>query len=301
LNLGSALIRLNRFADAGDVFAQALKQNLGMRDIRFCLYQLAYINGDAAGMQRQIDWARGKPEEYAALYWQAQAAAFTGNWRKAQDFSRRAIEMSARGDTNEVAARYATEQALLGAAFGECLRARADAAQGLKLSRGRVSLPRAALALSLCGETNQAKRFADELTKLYPEDTIINSIWLPEIGAAMELQRGNAAHAIEQLQTTSRYEAAAEFWPQYLRGKAYLMLKRGAEAAAEFQKILDHKGYAPLSPLYPLAHLGLARAAALTGDTARSRKAYEDFFAVWKEADADLPVLREAKREHEKR
>jgi len=179
--------------------------------------------------------------------------------------------------------------------------ARADAAQGLKLARGRASLPRAALALTLCGEANQARSLIDELTKLYPEDTIINSIWLPAIRAAMELQRGNAAQAIEQLQAATRYEAAAEFWPQYLRGQAYLKLKHGAEAAIEFQKILDHRGYGPLSPLYPLAHLGLARAAALTGDTAKSRKAYEDFFAAWKEADADLPILSEAKREYEKR
>jgi hypothetical protein len=115
----------------------------------------------------------------------------------------------------------------------------------------------------------------------------------------VELQRGNAAKVIELLQAASRYDAAAEFWPQYLRGQAYLKLGRGAEAATEFQQILNHRGYAPLSPLYPLAHLGLARAAALTGDAAESRKAYEDFFAAWKDADADLPILRAAKREYE--
>jgi tetratricopeptide (TPR) repeat protein len=139
------------------------------------------------------------------------------------------------------------------------------------------------------------------LIKLYPEDTIINSIWAPGIQAAMDLQRGGAGNgasqAIEKLQIAFRYEAAAEFWPQYLRGQAYLKLKRGADAAAEFQKILDHRGYAPLSPLYPLAHLGLARAATLIGEAAKSRKAYEDFFAAWKEADADLPILIEAKKE----
>src|SRR5215510_12173491 len=145
---------------------------------------------------------------------------------------------------------------------------------------------------------SQAKSLVDELSKSYPEDTIINSIWLPAISAAMELQRGDAARAIEQLQITSRYEAAAEFWPQYLRGLAYLKLNRGAEAAAEFQKILDNRGCAPLSPLYPLAHLGLARAAAKAGDMTRSQKVYEDFFARWKEADPDLPILIEAKRDY---
>ena len=183
--------------------------------------------------------------------------------------------------------------------FGNCRRAGADAAQGLNLARGRASLPRAALVRALCDETNQAKLLVDELINRYPEDTLIQSIWLPEIRAAMELRRGEAAQALDQLQA-SRYEAAAEFWPQYLRGQAYIMLKRGAEATTEFQKILDHRGYAPLSPLYPLAHLGLARAAALTGDSAKSHKGYEDFFAAWKDADPDLPPLIEAKREYER-
>ena len=156
------------------------------------------------------------------------------------------------------------------------------------------------MALALCGRTDQAKLLVDELTKRYPQDTIINSIWLPVIRAVTELQRGNAAGAIEQLQTTSRYEAAAEFWPRYLRGQAYLKLKQGTEAAAEFQKILDHRGQAPLSPLYPLAHLGLARAAALGGDMSKSRTAYEEFFKVWNKADSDLRILMEAKKEYQR-
>ena len=181
-----------------------------------------------------------------------------------------------------MAARYATERGLRGAVFGDCRRARADAAQGLNLERGRASLPRAALALALCGDSNQAKPLVDELARRYPEDTLINSMWVPAIRAAMELQRGNATQAIEQLQAASRYEAAAEFWPQYLRGQAFLKLGRGAEAAAEFQKILDHRGEAPLSVLYPLAHLGQARAAALASDVAGTRQAYQNFFGLWK-------------------
>ena len=299
-NLVQALIRLNRFAEAKEVLTQALQQNLEMTDFHSHLHQLAFINGERVGMQQQIDWAIGKPDEYAAFDWQTSAAAFAGQWRRAQELSRRAIDLTARGDTKEIAARYATEQALRGAVFEGCRQARVDAAQGLKLTRGRASLPRAALALALCGGANQASPIIDDLTKRYPEDTVINSIWLPAIRAALELRRGNSSQVIEQLQTTSRYETAAEFWPQYLRGQAYLKLGRGSEAAAEFQKILDNRGYAPLSPLYPLAHLGLARAATLANDTTKSRKAWEDFFAAWKEADADLPILREARREHER-
>ncbi len=131
----------------------------------------------------------------------------------------------------------------------------------------------------------------------YPSDTVINSIWLPTIRAALELQRNNAAQAIDELRTTSSYEAAAEFWPQYLRGLAYLKLGRGGEAATEFQKILNHRGQSPLSPLYPLAYLGSARASALVGDVARSRKSRRDFLAAWKDADPDLPMLIAVKQE----
>ena len=296
-NLGQALLRLNRFAEAKDSLAQALAQKLETTEGHAVLYQIAFIEGDQAERQRQLDSLTGTSEEYVGFDWQAQAAAFGGQWRKTQDFTRRAIELTARGDTQEIAARYAAEQALRGAVFGACRQAQAAAAQGLKLTRGRASLPRAALALALCGETTQVKPLLNDLTKRYPEDTFINAVWLPTIRAALDLQRGKAASALEQLQATTRYEAAAEFWPQYLRGQAYLQLKQNTEAAAEFQKILDHRGYAPLSPLYPLAQLGLARAAALTGDTTRMKKAYGDFLAGWKDADVDLPILRAVQRE----
>lgn len=269
-------------------------------EYRLRLYQLAFIAGDTAEMQRQVEAMSGNPEEYAALAWQTGAAAFAGQWRRAQELARRAFDLAAQFEMKEVAARYATEQALRGAVFGDCRQAKADALKGLARARGRASLPRAALALALCGEARQVQPLVDELSKRYPEDTLLNSIWLPAIRAGVELQRGNAAQALEQLQTAARYEAAAEFWPQYLRGQAYLKAGRGAEAAAEFQKILDHRGFAPLAPLYPLAYLGQARAGALAGDPARSRQAYEDFLAVWKEADAALPVLRAAKQEYQR-
>ncbi len=299
-----SLIRLNRFAEAKDTLSQALQLKLDMTPYHTFLYQLAFIGGDTAGMQQQLDWAGGKPDEYVALDWQTGAATFVGQWQKAQEFSRRAIDLAARGDNREVAARYATEQALRSAVFGDCRLAKASATQGLAFGRGRLPLERAGLALALCGVPQQAQSLADELARRFPEDTISNEIWQPLIRAALQLQRGGpgqrATQAIEQLQPTSRYESIAEFWPQYLRGQAYLKLGRGAEAAAEFQKILDHRGYAPLSALYSLAHLGLARAAALTGDRIRSQKAYEDFFAAWKDADSDLPILRETMRAYKK-
>jgi hypothetical protein len=136
----------------------------------------------------------------------------------------------------------------------------------------------------------------DELAQRYPEDTAIHSIWLPVIRAALQLNAGDPEAALKELQTTVNYEAAAEFWPQTLRGRAWLQLGRGAEAAGEFQIMLAQRGQAPLSPLYPLAHLGLARAQALAGESFASQQAWEDFCAAWREADADLPVLVEARQ-----
>ena len=156
--------------------------------------------------------------------------------------------------------------------------------------------------MALCGEVGQAESLADEIAKRFPKHTLAQAVWLPMIRAAIEIRRGNPAQAVQLLQGASRYELGLNvgLWPAYLRGLAYLRQGAGREAMTEFQKILDHRGVVAINPLYPLAHLGLARAAALTGDTAKSRKEYQDFFALWKDADADLPVLIEAKKEYEK-
>jgi eukaryotic-like serine/threonine-protein kinase len=299
-NLAWALLSLNRYADAKEALARAAQQQMEIMDFHTYLYQIAFIGGDAAGMLEQIDSVKGNPEEYASLDWQMGSAAYAGQLRKAQEFSNRSIHMAAHGETKEVAARYAVELALRGAVYKDCRRAKQAAKNGLDIVRGRASLPRATLALALCGEDSQVKLLVDEITKRYPENTLMNSIWTPATQAAMALHRGNAEQALEYLQITSRCEAAAEFWPQYLRGQAYLKLGRGEEAAAEFQKILDHRGQGPLSPLYPLAHLGRARAAALAGDPVKSRSSWNEFLALWKDADPDLPILIEAKRMFEK-
>jgi predicted Zn-dependent protease len=167
------------------------------------------------------------------------------------------------------------------------------------LPRTPLSFFRAGIALALCGEATQAQVLNDEAVKRYPKDTLVNEIYLPVIRAELEIQRGNRAQAIQMLQAVSRYESVTFFYGNYLRGQAYLGERNGVAAASEFQKILDHRGWSPLSPLYPLAHLGLARAAALQGDTSNARKEYQDFLALWKDADADLPVLGEAKKEYE--
>ena len=155
---------------------------------------------------------------------------------------------------------------------------------------------------ALNGDVTRAQSLTDELVRENPKNTLILSVIAPLTRATIELQRGNPAKAIELLQPTIQYEAAAasSFRPNWIRAQAYLQLKQGAQAAAEFQKIIDHRGWDVTSPLWPLAHLGLARAATLQGDTTKARKYYDEFFRLWKDADADLPVLIEAKKEYAK-
>ena len=188
-------------------------------------------------------------------------------------------------------ASYTADQAVRAAWLGRFAEAVTLAEAALKIEHNRSVLTSAAMAFALAGEVARTQSLIVELAQKYPKDTRVNQLWLPEIKAAMELRKGNAQAAIDLLEPTKRYEAAGGFWPQTLRGMAYLKLNQGAPAAAEARKILDHRGEAPLSLLWPLAHLSLARAATLQGDTSQARKSYQDFIALWKGADTDLPVL----------
>jgi tetratricopeptide (TPR) repeat protein len=294
VNLGDALIRLGRFAEARGVLEHAFQQNLDSTGLHTGLYRIGFVTGDQAAMRRQVDWAAGKTDEYVALDWQAQAAAFAGEWRRARELSRRAVDLAASSNAAEVAAQYTIEQALRAAVLGEHRQAKHDAAQGLALERGAASLARGALALALGGDATQAQSLADELARRYPANTLVHSVWLPLVGAAVELHRNDPGRALGLLEPTRRYETAFEFWPAYLRGESHLRSGAPGEAAAEFRRILEHRGQGPLSLLYPLAHLGLARAAAAAGDAAGSRRACQDLLTLWKGADPDLAVLHSA-------
>jgi tetratricopeptide (TPR) repeat protein len=300
-NLARALIRLNRYDESMAVLDRALNDlKLDSEHLRTWVYHNAFIRSDAAKMKQEVEKMTGKPNEYVALDWQTNSSVFGGHWQQAQDFSRRSIDLAVHSNTKAVAAQYAAEEALRAAVFGQCAQTKAAVTQALSFEHNQVSLTRSGLALALCGEVAQAQSLINELAKDYPHFTIVNEIWLPPTRAALALDQGNAAQAITELQAATRYEAAGEFWPQYVRGLANLKLGKGAEAAVEFQKILANRGYSVLSPLYPLAHLGLARAATLQNDPTKSRKSYEDFFTLWKDADSDIPILIEAKKEYEK-
>jgi tetratricopeptide (TPR) repeat protein len=300
-NLARAFMRLNRYDESVTVLDRAQTQlKLDTEPLHTFTYYNAAIRGDAATMKHEVDGLSGKPNEYTAVDWQTNSAYFAGQWHQMQDFSRRAIDLAAHSNAKAVAAQFAAESALHAAVLGKCAESKSAATESLSFERNQVSLTRSSLALALCGDVGQAQALVDELAKQYPQFTIVNGIWLPPIRAALELSRNNAAQALTDLEVATRYEAAGEYWPQYLRGQAYLKLGKGAEAAVEFQKIIGARGQAPLSALYPLAHVGLARASMLQGDSAKARKAYQDFFTFWKDADPDIPILIEAKKEYEK-
>ena len=299
-NLAEALLGLNRFDEARDVCRRALEQKLDSTSIRERLYAVAFISNDAASIQEQITWARGRTDEYRAVYWLAQSAAFGGRWRDANEHLNRATDIALRADAKEVVAGYTADQAVRAAWLGQFTEAQTLAQSALKLERNRNVLTRTALAFALSGDAAKAQPLIQELEETFPKDSMVNQVWLPEIKAVIELRKNNAQAALELLEPAKRYESAAVFSSQTLRGMIYLKLGQGAQAAAEARKILDHRGEGPLSLLWPLAHLTLARASALQGDTAQSRKSYQDFFTLWKDAEPDIPILIEAKREFEK-
>ena len=298
--LASALVGLNRLDEAKAIIGQALAEKLDTSAMRRTLYRIAFVQGDAAAMQQQIEWAKGKPDEYVAQNWQAETAAFSGQLRRAREFSGHAFELAEHRDLKDVAAQIAAGATARDAFLGQCRQVKEQIAKALAISRNQLTLVLAGQALAACGELSQTQMMTAELFRRFPKDTLLNKVSIPLVQARMEMQRGNPALAVQLLEAAGPYEGYALFQIAYLRGQAYLDLRRGPDAAAEFQRILDHKGLQTASAFYPLAHVGLARAAALAGDTTKAGRAYQDFFALWKDADADLPILQEARREYAK-
>jgi serine/threonine protein kinase/Tfp pilus assembly protein PilF len=298
--LATCFVGLNRFDEAKDVIHKAFSQKLENLTMHQNLYRMAFMQGDAAAMKQEIDWATGKAEEYAAQTWQADSAAFSGQLKKAQEFSQRAFELAQQRDLKEVAAQISAGATLRDAQFGNCKNVKQQAAQALALSHDRLTLFLAANASALCGDTAQTNSIVDELSKRFPTDTLVNEQRIALIQATLAVNSGNSAQALQLLEGTRTHGGYLLFPIAYLRGQAYLHDKKGAEAAAEFQAVLDHRGWSPLSYFYPFAQLGLARAASLQGDTATARNFYQDFIAAWKDADPDLTMLIDAKKEYEK-
>ena len=307
LNLAQTYVILNRLDEAEAVYKQAEERKLEDELMLQNRYQLAFLKGNAAQMAQLVSAAMGKPGfEDLLLAAQADTEGWYGKLKNAHELTRRAMDSAQHNDAKETAAGYQAAAALREAEAGNREQARAEAHAAVKLAPNRDVRAIAALALARAGDTAGAERLAAELDKTFPLDTLVQRYWLPTIRAGVALERKDPNRAIELLKAASTVELsilttlAISMCPAYVRGEAYLMLHDGNRAAAEFQKFIDHRGLVVNFPWGALARLGLARAYALQGDTAKARAAYQDFLALWKDADPDTPILKEAKAEYAK-
>jgi tetratricopeptide (TPR) repeat protein len=305
-DLAGAYLRLNRLDEAEATARDAQAQNVDVPEVHLLLYWVAFLRHDTRGMEREAAGLMGKPgDEDQMLNYQSDTALYGGQLIKARALMRRAIESANALDEKEAAALYQAEAAVREALMGNTDLAKQEARAALALSNGRDAEALAAIALGLAGDSAHATRLADDLEKRFPENTIVQFNYLPTIHAAATLHNGDASKAIETLVAATPYELGTNFvtlnfvlYPVYLRGEAYLATKQGAAAAAEFQKILDHSGVVRSEPIGALARLELGRAFVLTGDKVKAKAAYQEFLTLWKDADSDIPLLKQAKAEY---
>jgi tetratricopeptide (TPR) repeat protein/predicted Ser/Thr protein kinase len=303
-------ISLNRLDEAKSAYQDALAKFANLPVLHANAYWLAFLQNDSAEMDRQAAWANGKigAEDFLDAI-QSDTEVYHGRLSKGREFSKRAVEFDKRSDQKEAAGLWQMAAALHEAVLGNASQARDAVAAALALATNHDTQILAAVVDGMAGEPDQAEKIAADLQKRFPEDTLVNFYWTPVAQAAAAIDRNNGAKAIEILKPAAPYDygsqppsisVGGELLPIYVRGQAYLQVGKGAEAAAEFQKIVDHGYLIGNFPFRALAHLGLGRAYALQGDAGKARTAYQDFLALWKDADSDVPVLQEARAEYAK-
>ena len=304
-NLIVAYLALDRIDEARAIYDQAKQHNLDNEFLREMRYSIAFMQNDEAAMLSQVQSAtelRGTESRLLSL--QADTDAFYGKLKTARDATRQSVAAAKRDGANESAALSLASSAYREALVGNASEARHLLNEALTLSPGLDVRTTAALTLMEIGDTSHGQKIADQLNVESPFDTINQSYWLPTIRALMSLKKGDARHALDSLEVTTPYEfgiqSVSTMVPIYVRGLAYLKAGQGREAAAQFQKMLSHRGLAGNAPIEALAQLQLARAYALQGDTSRAKAAYQDFLTLWKDADSDIPILKEAKAEYAK-
>jgi serine/threonine protein kinase/tetratricopeptide (TPR) repeat protein len=308
-NLAASYLFRNRLEEATNTLQNASARKLDMPDLVCLRYAIAFLKNDHGEMERLValgqkgssgdDWTWGK---------EAAALAYSGRLQKARENSQRAVALANEGGHHEKAAQYEAATAVREVLFGNISEARQSAMATLNLSNDKDAAYGAALALGFAGDSSQSQTVMEDLQKRFAEDTIVRFSYLPALRALLALNRHEPLQAIEQLQAAARYELGylgstsvgfvGSLYPIYARGSAYLATHEGAKAAAEFQKILDHRGIVGSDPIGALARLQLGRAFALAGNKARARSAYQDFLALWKDADPGIPILIQANLEY---
>jgi serine/threonine protein kinase/tetratricopeptide (TPR) repeat protein len=300
-NVALDFLLLNRLDEAKLVAQRVLARWPDAPDPHWLLYDVAFLGNDLKGMAEQVAAVSGKPGEEGLLSAQSSTEAYFGHLGRARGFSQRAVQVEKSANLKEGVAVEEAQESLCEAEFGNSERARQAAATAVASSTGKNARTLVALAFARSGDGARAQSLADELSKRFPSDTRLQRYWLPTIRGSIELTRKNPAGALQALQATS-YELGTigDLYSVYVRGQAFLMAHQGKEAAEQFQKLLDHRSIVRNSPLGALAHIELARSDVLSGDNEKARSAYQDFFALWKDADPDIPILKQAKAEYSK-
>jgi serine/threonine protein kinase/tetratricopeptide (TPR) repeat protein len=317
--LAKALLALQRPDEAREILRQAQTRKLDSVLLRVPLYASSFVAGDSRALAEQAAWLQSQPSSRMSLWMLSATAAFAGHLQKARDLSQRAVDASLAADQSERAAISRGAAGIREAAFGNAPEAEQGAAEALKIAPTNPAVEfEAALAYAMSGNTSQAEFLIQDLDTHRPLDTQLQALWLPTIRAQLALDRRNPTAAIKELQAATRMELAlspfsievSSLYPVYVRGEAYLAAGQGSAAAAEFQKILDHSGIVWNCWTGALAHLGVARANALQSRTSqgadadaarvRALAAYKDFLTLWKDADPDIPILKQAKAEYAK-
>jgi eukaryotic-like serine/threonine-protein kinase len=299
---------INQLDQGKETAQQGRQHNVDSPWIPLVLYTVDFLENDSAGMERQVAEATGKTGiDDQILFLESETAAYHGQFARAQELARAAASSAQRINEKETGGEYLAHDAVREALVGNVAFAKHQAETALAAAHGRQVEGFSAIALALVGDVAQAEGLADDLTKRFPEDTIVKFDYLPMIHAGNAIGSGDAGRAVEALKMSAPYELGETntsftfaLYPVYLRGNAYLAAKQDTEAASEFQKILDHFGVIGNEPIGALAHLGLGRAYAIGGDWAKAKAAYQDFFVLWKEADPDIPILKQAKAEYAK-
>ncbi|MBI3470688.1 MAG: protein kinase [Candidatus Solibacter usitatus] len=305
-NLAESNIRLNRLKEATTILEKAFSQKLDSPAFHVALLRMANLEGNAAAAAAQIQWLTGKPEEDSGLAEQACQEEYLGRWRKASEYRRRGWVLARQRQLIERAASFLVEEAMGDALLGNCRQARTRAQEAISLDVGTTTLTAAGVAVALCGDATRAQDLSDQAYAKFPLDTLSNAVRISSLRAAIELRQDRPAKAVEGLRGAILYDRAYAL-PVYLRGLAQLRTGAATEAITQFQRVVEHPGAyrdwfnnrgVPAGLLCALSRLGVARATILAHETVKSRKAYEDFFLLWKSADPDLPVLIEARKEY---